>query len=242
MEAVVMAAGEGRRLRPLTELYAKPVLPIDGRPVLALVLREIAAAGIERVTVVTGHLAAQVEALAGDGSAFGLDVRFARQPERHGSADAVGRALAAGAAPPFVVTAADTLYAAGDVGVFARAFAASGAVGAIAGRRSPAPGPGKPPIRFVGGRVARVIDDDPANELTSAPLWAVGPALAPRLLDLPGPPFELQTAFQRAIDAGDRVAGVVIGPTRDLTSPDDLLRENFAYLASLGRGSAPAAS
>jgi NDP-sugar pyrophosphorylase family protein len=242
MEAVVMAAGEGRRLRPLTELYAKPVLPIDGRPVLALVLRELAAAGIEHVTVVTGHLAGQVEALAGDGSGFGVEIRFARQPERHGSGDAVRRALAAGAAPPFVVTAADTAYHPGDIGLFARAFAASGAVGAIGARTTPPPGPGKPAIRVEKGRVTRVIDDDPANALTSAPLWAIGPGLAPRLDGLPGPPFELQTAFQRAIDAGDHVAGFVIGPTRDLTSPEDLLRENFAYLASLQRGSAPAAS
>ena len=43
-----MAAGEGRRLRPLTERWAKPVLPIDGRPVLESLLRELAAAGTER--------------------------------------------------------------------------------------------------------------------------------------------------------------------------------------------------
>src|SRR5207244_6365777 len=69
VEAVVMAAGEGRRLRPLTERYAKPVLPVDGRPVLATLLRELAGAGCERVWLVTGHLAEQVECVAGDGSA-----------------------------------------------------------------------------------------------------------------------------------------------------------------------------
>jgi NDP-sugar pyrophosphorylase family protein len=62
MEAVVMAAGEGTRLRPLTERWAKAVLPIDGRPVIATLLRELAAAGFKRVTVVTGHLGDQVEA------------------------------------------------------------------------------------------------------------------------------------------------------------------------------------
>jgi NDP-sugar pyrophosphorylase family protein len=242
VEAVVMAAGEGTRLRPLTERFAKPVLPIGGRPVLAVLLRELAAAGFDRATVVTGHLAEQVEALVGDGSAFGLEIRFARQPERHGSADAVGRAVAAGAAPPYVITAADTVYAPGDLGAFARAFSASGAAGAIAGRVTPGPRAGKPAIRFEDGRVTRVIDRDPANRLGSAPLWAVGPELAPWLDDLPGPPYELQTGFQRAIDAGLHVAGIVIGRTRDLTSPDDLLRENFAYLSSLEAGSAPAAS
>ena len=75
-----MAAGEGRRLRPVTEQWPKPVLPIDGRPVLAVLLRELAAADVGRVWLVTGHLAEQVEELAGDGSAFGVEIRFVRQP------------------------------------------------------------------------------------------------------------------------------------------------------------------
>src|SRR3981081_242166 len=80
VHAIVMAAGEGRRLRPLTERWPKPILPIDGRPVIATLLRELAAAGCERVFVGTGHLAEQVEELVGDGSGFSLDVRYTRQP------------------------------------------------------------------------------------------------------------------------------------------------------------------
>src|SRR3954466_14325995 len=87
-EAVVMAAGEGRRLRPLTERYAKPVLPIDGRPVIVTLLHELRAAGINRGTVVSGPLAEQVESLC---EPFG--VRFVRQPEPLGSADATQRGL-----------------------------------------------------------------------------------------------------------------------------------------------------
>jgi NDP-sugar pyrophosphorylase family protein len=96
LTAVVMAAGQGTRLRPLTERWAKPVLPIDGRPVLATLLRELASAGFEEATVVTGHLAEQVEALVEDGSPFRLRISTVRQPEALGSADAVVRALDAG--------------------------------------------------------------------------------------------------------------------------------------------------
>src|SRR2546423_11867454 len=105
-----MAAGEGRRLRPLTERWPKPVLPVDGRPVIATVLRDLGAAGCERVTVVVGHLAEQVERLLGDGSGFGLEIAYARQPVADGSADAVRRALDAGAAPPLLITTADTVF------------------------------------------------------------------------------------------------------------------------------------
>src|SRR5262249_57938218 len=114
-----MAAGEGRRLRPLTERWPKPVLPIDGRPVVATLLRELGAAAVSRVFLVTGHLAEQVERLVGDGAAFGLAVRNVRQPGVLGSADAVQRAVAAGAAPPFLVSAADTVFQPGDVRRFA---------------------------------------------------------------------------------------------------------------------------
>jgi NDP-sugar pyrophosphorylase family protein len=231
VEGVVMAAGQGRRLRPLTERYAKPVLPLDGRPVLALLLRELALAGIGRVWLVTGHLAEQVEALAGDGSAFGIEVQTVHQPRPDGSADTVRRAIAAGAKPPLLVTAADTLYTRGDVGRFVAASAAADA--AIAVRRHPRAGPNRVPVRIVDGRVARVLDDDPANPLGSAPLWTLGPALLELLPDLPGPPFELATLLQRAVDTQRHVAGVEIGRTRDLTDPFDLVEENFPYLKRL---------
>jgi len=168
VQAVVMAAGEGRRMRPLSERWPKPVLPIDGRPVIASLMRELAASGLSEVTVVTGHLAEQVEELLGDGSAFGVEVRYARQPSPDGSADAVRRAVEAGVRPPFLASAADTLYTPGDVGRFAGAFIASGKPSAL----------------------AYAPDGSPA------PLWGLTAAV--HLDDLAGPPFELLEAVQRA--------------------------------------------
>jgi len=233
MDAVVMAAGEGSRLRPLTERWPKPVLPIDGRPVLATLLRELAAAGCRRVCVVTGHLAEQVEELAGDGSGFALEVRFARQPGVLGSADTVQRALAAGLEPPLLVTAADTVYTSGDVRRFLDAFTASGAAGALAVRREPPPDPKhRQPVRIVDGRVTKLLDDDPANPLGGAPLWILGPQLLPFFEGLSGPPYELQDVLERGLEADLPIAGIEIGKTRDLTYPIDLVKENFPYLGS----------
>jgi NDP-sugar pyrophosphorylase family protein len=230
LEAIVIAAGEGQRLRPLTERWPKPVLPIDGRPVLATLLHELAGAGVQRATVVTGHLAEQVEALVGDGSAFGLAVVYARQPQADGSADAVARALAAGARTPALVSAADTKYRPGDVARFATTFAGGDAVGAIAARRGFVPTRSKPGLRAENGRISRVVDTDPALPLTSAPLWALEPELVQYLEGLPGPPWELADAYQRAIDDGRAIAAIEIGKTRDLTDPLDLVEENFPYL------------
>jgi glucose-1-phosphate thymidylyltransferase len=230
-----MAAGEGRRLRPLSERFAKPVLPIDGRPVLATLLRELQAAGVERAYVVTGHLAEQVERLVGDGSAFGLDVSFVRQPSPLGSADAVLRAVRAGARAPLLVTAADTVFTRGDVARFADAFAGSGAKGAIAARRDPGPDPPhRWPMRIADGRVERVLDDDPGNPLAGAPLWALGSEVVEYLDPLPGnSPHELADVYSLALEDGRSIAGVEIGRTRDLTRPEDLALENFPYLLAL---------
>ena len=224
-----MAAGEGTRLRPLTELWPKPVLPIDGRPVLAVLLRELAAAGCGRVWLVTGHLAEQVERLAGDGSGFGVQVHPVRQPEPLGSADAVRRALDAGAEPPLIVSAADTVYRAGDVGRFAATFASATAAGAVAVRTEPGPGPDRRALRRSGDRVVRMRDDAAEDGWTPAPLWGLGAAVAERLCR-DRPPYELENAYQAAIDAGEAVMAIEIGKTRDLTYPLDLVKENFPYV------------
>jgi CTP:molybdopterin cytidylyltransferase MocA len=219
VDAIVMAAGEGRRLRPITERWPKPVLPIDGRPVVVTLLRELAEAGCERAWVVTGHLAEQVEELV-TGCKPGLEIQFVRQSEPLGSADAVSRALVQGAAPPCLVSAADTVYAPGDVVKLAGSTQA-----AIAWRKAP---PGAA-LELEDGRVRRVPG---VGEHFAAPLWVVTFEVAEQLGGLPGPPFELAGAFQRAIEAGTTVLGVEIGPTRDLTVPADLVRHNFLYLGS----------
>ena len=220
-------------MRPLTERWPKPVLPIDGRPVLARFLHELAAAGVEQATVVTGHLAEQVEDLVGDWRAFGLDVRFVRQPRPDGAPDAL---LRAALEPPFLVSAADTVYAPGTVARFMRAYEESASAGAISVRRQPGQ-PRSTGIRVEGGFVSQALDRNVPEGFTAAPLLAIGEPVAARLEEVCKPPFrppyEVTDAFQRAIDAGERILAVEIDPTRDLTDPLDLVRENFSYLAGL---------
>lgn len=215
MHAIVMAAGEGRRLRPITERWPKPVLPIDGRPVIATLVRQLFDEGFEPITVVTGYRGEQVQELLS-----GLELKFAHQPAPDGSLDAVRRALETGAARPTLVCAADTLFAPGDLSGVARAEGD----GAIAVRNDER----KARIEVADGRVRRVVSPDATLPLSSAPAWLLTERVD--LEDVPGPPYELAAAFQRAIDAGKRIAAVEIGPTRDLTEPADLVLENFPYL------------
>jgi dTDP-glucose pyrophosphorylase len=154
-------------------------------------------------------------------------VRFADQPSPNGSADAVYRALAAGAAPACLVAGADTVFGAGDVGRFVEA--AQGRA-AIAVRLDPPPAP---PHRYAvashDGIVSTVLDDDRANPFAAAPLWLLTDEVVPHICS-DEPPYELGNAFQAAIEAGVPVSAVEIGKTRDLTDPLDLVEENFPYL------------
>ncbi len=129
------------------------------------------------------------------------------------------RALDGGARLPALVTAADTLFRPGDLAKVAAVGSA-----AVAYREDPS----KSRIAIESGRVTEVVAEDPSLPFSSAPLWLLTDEID--LDGLPGPPFELSVAFQRAIDTGKPVAAVEIGPTRNLTDPTDLVRENFPYL------------
>jgi glucose-1-phosphate thymidylyltransferase len=226
LTAVVMAAGEGSRLRPLTEHWAKPILPIDGRPVLATLLRELEAAGFDEVTMITGHLAEQIERHVGDGTPFGLRARFVRQTEALGSADAVLRAVEGGATPPLLITGADTVFASGDLARAVEEWEGSSAAGALGVRRGGREE--QTPVLVEGQRVVEIGGQDRAH--TAAPLWILREELVESLLEVPGPPFEIARAVGEAIAAGDEILAFPLGPTRDLTRPADVVRQNFAYL------------
>jgi UDP-N-acetylglucosamine diphosphorylase / glucose-1-phosphate thymidylyltransferase / UDP-N-acetylgalactosamine diphosphorylase / glucosamine-1-phosphate N-acetyltransferase / galactosamine-1-phosphate N-acetyltransferase len=144
-----MAAGEGTRMRPLTERWPKPVLPIDGRPVVVTLVHELGRV-CERIVVVTGHLAEQVEALV---SPLPYELAFVRQPPGLGSADAV---LRAHARPPYLVLAADTIYEDGAVARFAeQARDVDGAVAYAGAERAP--------LWLVGARVHGFLDPLPGR-------------------------------------------------------------------------------
>lgn len=73
MKAMVLAAGKGERMRPVTLTLPKPAIPVLGRPILGQVLADLARRGVRRVAVNTHHLPEIVHRIVGDGSALGLE-------------------------------------------------------------------------------------------------------------------------------------------------------------------------
>lgn len=80
MKAMILAAGRGERMRPLTDATPKPLLPAGGKPLIVWHLERLAACGFREVVVNHAHLGAQIEAALGDGRAFGLSIRYSPEP------------------------------------------------------------------------------------------------------------------------------------------------------------------
>lgn len=97
MRAVVLAAGEGRRNRPLTHARPKVLLPVGNRPLLEHVLRALHVAEVHDVTIVVGYRGELVQALFQDGSRYGLRITYAHQPRQVGSVDSFLRGVTASA-------------------------------------------------------------------------------------------------------------------------------------------------
>ena len=75
--ALIFAAGLGERMRPLTDHTPKPLLPVGGKPLIVWHLEKLAAAGVHYVVINTSHLAEQFPDMLGDGSRWGLRIRYA---------------------------------------------------------------------------------------------------------------------------------------------------------------------
>src|SRR5579871_1098906 len=108
MKAVVMAGGEGSRLRPLTVTRPKPMVPIVGRPVMEHILNLLKAHGITDVVVTVQYMASAIEDYFGDGSQFGMHISYSREEVPLGTAGSVKNAEAL-LDEPFLVISGDAL-------------------------------------------------------------------------------------------------------------------------------------
>ena len=91
MRALVLAGGEGSRLRPLTHTQAKQLIPVAGQPILFHALDAIRDAGITEVRVVIGHTGPEVRVAVGDGARWDLRVTYLEQDTRPDAPDFVAR-------------------------------------------------------------------------------------------------------------------------------------------------------
>ena len=107
MNAMILAAGRGERLRPLTERTPKPLLEAGGETLLGRHLARLARAGFERAVINVSHLAEQIVARFGDGAQAGIAIAWSREAEPLETAGGIAQARALLGQAPFLLVNAD---------------------------------------------------------------------------------------------------------------------------------------
>lgn len=107
MKAMILAAGLGKRMRPLTDQTPKPLLTVAGKPLLQYHLESLASAGVTNVIINLAYLGEQIRAFVGDGDRFGLAVTYSPEPEPLETGGAIAHALPLLGDAPFLLINAD---------------------------------------------------------------------------------------------------------------------------------------
>jgi bifunctional UDP-N-acetylglucosamine pyrophosphorylase/glucosamine-1-phosphate N-acetyltransferase len=228
MQTVVLAAGEGTRLRPLTDRRPKPTVPVADRTLVEHVVDTAAAAGASRIVVVVGYAGDAVRDVLGDRP----NVEFVRQERQLGTADAVRTARDALDDAPFAVLNGDVLY---DESSLRRLYDAGPGVGAA---RVDQPEQYGVLDTDDEGLVCGVTEkpDEPASNLVNAGAY-VFPAAARGWLDVPASgrgEYELTDVLARACAEGD-VRAVTVDRWLDVGRPWELLAANEWKLGEMER-------
>jgi MurNAc alpha-1-phosphate uridylyltransferase len=107
LHAMILAAGRGERLRPLTDAKPKPLLEVGGRPLIEWQIERLAAAGFAHIVVNHAHLGGLIESTLGNGSRFGVRIRYSPESPALETAGGIVKALPLLGAGPFAVVSGD---------------------------------------------------------------------------------------------------------------------------------------
>jgi MurNAc alpha-1-phosphate uridylyltransferase len=105
--AMILAAGRGERMRPLSDAMPKPLLPVGGKPLIAWQIEALARAGFDDIVVNVAHRADQMLAALGDGAAFGVRIAWSREPEPLETAGGIATASPLLAPGPALIVSGD---------------------------------------------------------------------------------------------------------------------------------------
>lgn len=226
--AVLLAAGRGTRLGALTRDFPKAMLEVGGTPILHRIIGGLAEAGVDRVTVVTGHAAAILEDGTGDGSRWGVRIRYVRQAKLDGTARALALARRELGRASFFAGWGDIVV---DPANYRRVIEAAAETGAsLAVNDVDDPYAGGAVYADEQSRVTRIVEKPPRGTSTTRwnnaglsvlppGIWKFVDALQPS----PRGEYELPEAIAAFVAAGGRMRAVPVeGPWFDVGTPENL--------------------
>ncbi|MBI5925895.1 MAG: nucleotidyltransferase family protein [Aquabacterium sp.] len=231
LPALILAAGRGERMRPLTDATPKPLLHVQGKPLIEWHLEALARDGVREVVINTAHLEEQFPATLGDGTRWGLRLHYSMEGRDHG-----GALETAGGMTKALPLLGDAFWVlAGDVFVPGFRFEADAAEAFVQGedwgQMWLVPNPAHVPQGdFALTAPGRVLRKDAAPAGTPAYTYSTIGLYKPAMVDgiQPGEKAALRPSLERAIDAGKLSGRLYMGPWVDVGTPQRLAELNAA--------------
>jgi glucose-1-phosphate thymidylyltransferase len=237
VKGVILAAGKGSRLYPVTHRIPKPLLPLANRPTLEYAFDRLKEIGVTEICIVVGDTEPQMREALGDGSAYGVRLSYVRQTEPKGLAHAVGFCEGFVGGDSFVLYLGDAMYSEGFQ-AFAKRFSESGC--ANLNIVKPVEDPSRFGVANVDGeRIVKLVEKpaQPESNLAMAGMYFFGPeiwSVLPTLQPSARGEYEITDAIQTLVDRGETVlAGVYTGDWFDTGTLDSFLATS-AYLVKGG--------
>ena len=242
MKAVILAAGKGTRMRELTDELPKPMLKVQGKPILEHILEGVATAGVRDVFIVTGYRADVIENYFSDGAKWGLRITYGRQVVQDGTGKAPELAKGFVGADNFLLTYGDILVKPETYPQMVRRFAEGKFSGLVTATASDDVTKGGLNLFDEEFCLQRLVEKPSAEQIEELrlqghlkpgePVWynagiyIFRPALfefTARLQKSPRGEYELTDAISAMLTAGHRIAGMEIaGRWVDVRDPEVL--------------------
>ncbi|MCC7031550.1 MAG: NTP transferase domain-containing protein [Acidobacteria bacterium] len=236
---VILAAGKGSRMAPFSSRYPKPLLPVCNKPILVHQIERMAELGIRDVVIVVGHLGYEIARVLGNGSQYGVSIRFVEQKEILGIAHAVSQ-LEKHVDRPFLLFLGDIFFDTDDLSVMIDDMREREAAAILAVKEERDPDAIRRNFAVIlddDGTVRRVIEKPRyiKNRLKGCGLYLFDLPIFDAIRRTPRTAmrdeYEITDSIQILIDDGYRVTvSEVIVDDVNVSYPQDLLRCNLMQL------------
>lgn len=237
MKGLVLAAGEGTRLRPLTSNIPKPLISVAGRPFLSHVFRALSSSGVKEIVLLVGWKANRIKEFYGDGSREGVRIHYLEQKERMGTAHAIGVARQV-MGEAFLCVNGDVVISHTDIERMINSYKKrkSTIMGAVTV---------KDPRRFgvvevSGDRLVQIIEKPavPPTNLINAGVFVFAPEIfdeIDRTEKSPRGEYEITDTLNHLAGSGEVRVSKLEGDWIDVGRPWDLLRANEILMSRVER-------
>ncbi len=231
MKAVILAAGEGNRMRPLTHTRPKVMLPIANKPILEHLLLEAREAGVGEFVFIVGYCDEQVRNYFAGGERWGVNIAYCEQRKQQGTADAI-RMVEDMLDGSFLVMNGDVVVSHEDIGKLLKSDRNTMSVIEVEDTR------GLGLVEMSEGRVVRIYEktQKPPTNMANAGLYLFTPEIftaISRTVKSPRGEYEITDSLQLLMETGQDIACNELKYWLDLSYPWDLLPANESLLAGV---------